>query len=407
MVMLRCVSCCLKSGDGMTILFWILLVIMFCTWIGYLAVLFVVNKFICQNIANKAGADNANKLVTVIVTAYNEERTIENRIRNIIASDYPNDKLEIIVASDGSNDTTDNIVNALSCKDKRIHLMTLGRGGKSAAQNKVIPCARGEIIVLTDAESVFDEYTIKNLVSGFSDDSIGCVTGKLLLEPSYNSISKSQGIYWEYELLMRALESGAGVLHTASGSIMAFRKSAFISFDCRYGDDCIIPLDMLERGYKMRHVDNAIAFDMFPSTIRSELKARIRMTQRNISCTLSKYQLLNPFFFGMRSFAILFHKIFRWLTPYFMILLLIVNATLYNSGIFYVIAIWMQLVIYSIGTIGFIAEKINIRIPVASQIFSFMLANAGFLVGVFKAMMGESVTSYSNIQQNNSGPVNR
>jgi len=334
----------------------------------------------------------------VLLSVHNEEHLIKKRIVNLLESDYPKDLIEVLVASDGSTDTTDEIVDSMNRVDSRIRLFKTKRGGKSAAQNKAVPYASGEVVVLTDAEAMFDKNTIKNLMKGFDDSKVGCVSGRLVLINSKSgSISEGQGFYWKYETLLRRLECRIGTLHTASGQIMAFRKNLFVPFDCNYGDDCIIPLDIISQGYRVIHEDTAIAYDTFPSTMEGELKARIRMTLRNITCTLGRHSMLNPVKFPLLSFSILSHKIFRWLTPYFMIALFIANFFMIEESSFYMLTFCCQLLFYLLGLIGFIAEKNSCRLPITSQVFSFILANVGFFIGVLKAGFGKRVTSYRNV----------
>ncbi len=217
-----------------------------------------------------------------------------------------------------------------------------------------------------------------------------------MIKNEYNSISEGHEFYWKYETLLRRLESKVGTLHTATGSIMAFRKNLFRPFEDKYGDDCVIPLDIISQGYKVVHDDKAIAYDTFPSTIERELKTRIRMTLRNITGTFSKFHLLNPFRFSLIFVSILSHKIFRWLTPYFMIVLFISNYLLLKESFFYKIILYCQLIFYFSGVIGFVAERNSYRIPIASQSFSFLLANIGFFFGVLKALFGQKIVAYRN-----------
>jgi cellulose synthase/poly-beta-1,6-N-acetylglucosamine synthase-like glycosyltransferase len=270
-------------------------------------------------------------------------------------------------------------------------------GGKSVAQNKALSHCKGEIIVLTDAETLFGRNTIKKLVQNFVNENVGCVVGKLVLGKGEGGIiSTSQGMYWNYEMLLRRLESAIGTLHTGSGVVMAFRKSLFKPFEPQYGDDCVIPLDILLQGYTVVHEDDAIAYDAFPETLQGELNARIRMTLRNFAGTLSRYPLLHPGQYPLIAFSILSHKIFRWLTPYFLLTLLSINLFNIHDWIGYRIMLSAQVLFYLLGGLGFIAEKFSFRVPVASQIFSFLLANVGFFIGVLKALLGMQVTAYSN-----------
>ena len=374
--------------------YWLAFLVLLHTWIGYPAFLLMLSG-LGRKKAEKTGEKELScPFLTVVLTVRNEEKNIGNRLQNILESDFPADLLEVLVASDGSSDRTEDITRSVAGLDSRVKLMALEGGGKSAAQNKAIISSKGEIIVLTDADTVFDRNTLINLVREFTGDDIGCVSGRLVVRSAGNSISESQGFYWRYETLLRRLEGRLGLLHTASGPVMAFRKSLFKPFDCCYGDDCIIPLDIISQGYRVVHSDLALAYDVFPSTMADELSARIRMTLRNFTCTLSKYNLLNPFKYPLISFSIASHKLLRWLTPYLMIVLFAANLYLFEVNIFYKISLYCQAVFYVLGLAGFYAEKTGHRVPLASQVFSFLLANIGFFLGVLKAGMGGKIAGY-------------
>ncbi len=375
----------------MKVVFWLAALIMAYTWIGYL--LFVKLLTWLRKTGNELGHP-VWPSVTVLLAVRDEERNIRQRINNLLDADYPEDRLEILVASDNSTDKTDEIVNSIASFENRLKLVKTEMGGKSVVQNRAIPLASGQIVVLTDAETLFAKDTIKTLLRNFTDNEVGCVSGRLVLKDGNSSISKGHGIYWSYEIVLRKLESDASILHTASGAIMAFRKDLFRPFDPKYGDDCIIPLNVISQGYKVIHEDNAVAYDAFPSTIKEELKARTRMTLRNITCTLSKYRLLNPFRFPLISHSILFHRVFRWLTPYFMIILFVNNIFLLHGGSFYQVLLCFQIAFYLFGLLGFIAEKNNLRIPFVNHIFTLVLANIGFFMGVLRALAGGNMIRY-------------
>jgi cellulose synthase/poly-beta-1,6-N-acetylglucosamine synthase-like glycosyltransferase len=366
------------------------LFILFYTWIGYLLLLLIVDRFKEIKISKEA----IFPFITILIPIYNEEEVIKRKITNLLESDYPADRLELLIVSDGSTDNSEQIVAEMGRTDPRLRLFKTPRAGKSGAQNRALPLARGEIVVLTDAGTVFEKDALKNLVSNFADGRVGCVTGRLNLLKDCTSISESQGLYWKFEILLRKLESRIGTLHTCSGALMALQKSLFVPFADRYGDDCIIPLDVLSQGYRIVQEDDAVAYDTMPSTMGGELRARVRMTLRNITCTLSRYSLFNPFKYGLISISVLSHKILRWLTPYFLIILFSSNLFLINAGAFYLLTFGLQLLFYGLGTLGYLAERQNRRIPVGSQIFSFLLANLGFFLGVLKAIKGQAITAY-------------
>ena len=378
----------------MMTIYWISALLILHTWIGYLVFLLLMSGLDRKKADKKEDKKLPCPFLTVILTVRNEEKIIGSRLQNILESDYPGDLLEIIVASDGSADKTEEIAEDFARLDSRIKLLAMEGGGKSAAQNRAITAAKGEIIVLTDAHTVFERNTLSILSSEFSDERTGCVSGRLVVRNAGNTISESQGFYWRYETLLRRLEGGLGLLHTASGPVMAFRTSLFKPFDCCYGDDCIIPLDIISQGYRVVHSDLAQAYDVFPSTMREELSVRTRMTLRNITCTLSKYNLLNPFKYKFISLSIFSHKILRWLTPYLLITLFAANLFILEINIFYKVSLYCQSAFYMLGLAGFYAEQKGRRIPLASQVFSFLLANIGFFLGILKAGMGRKITGY-------------
>lgn len=372
--------------------FWISLCLLIYTWMGYFFLLVLLVRFSRKTLNWRV----IYPPITVLVTAYNEEKSIEKRLNNLLCQDYAKGMLDILVASDGSTDRTNQIVEFCAENDNHVRLYAAKRQGKSATQNSAIPLAQGDIVVLTDADTVFKKDTLKQIARNFADSRVGCVSGRLILGDPTGSVAESQGLYWNFEMALRRMESQIGAMHTASGSIMAFRKDLFRPFDSKFGDDCIIPLDIIMQGYWIVHDDSAIAYDTFPASLRGELKARTRMTLRNITCTLSKYQLLNPFKYPLVSLAIVSHKLLRWLTPFFMLAALLSNIFLVNESVFYLLTAGAQVLFYSLGVVGFLAELLKFRIPVASQIFSFLLANLGFLLGVLKAVSGKHVTSYKN-----------
>ena len=373
--------------------FVIVLAMLAYTWLGYPLLLALAAAGKRKRGGGEARHD-AGLPVTVLIAARDEEDVIGGRIANILESDYPAGLLDVLVVSDGSTDATERIVSELAAGDPRVRLLRTAGGGKSQAQNQGVALARGRIVVLTDAGSMFGPGTIRSLARGFSRPEVGCVSGRMVLGDSRDAIGRSQGLYWRFEMLLRRLESAAGTMHTASGLAMAFRKELYSPVETAYGDDCAIPLDIIARGYRVAHADDADAFDEMPHDVRGELEARVRMTLRNITCTLSRHQLLNPFRHPVYAVSIVSHKLLRWLTPYLLILLMATNLLLLGNGALFPLIAAMQLCAYAAGLIGFAAERMGKRVPIASAAFSFALANAGFFLGVLYAMLGKRITNY-------------
>ena len=332
--------------------------------------------------------------VTVLITAYNEGEKITKRIENVLSCWYPYSLLEVLVASDGSTDTTDEQVTAIG--DERVRLFRPNhRVGKTDTQNKAVAEARGEIIVFTDADTVFAPDFLVAIVRPFRDLQVGGVDGNLLFVTEPGAISRSQGFYWAQELKIRTLESCLGWLAVGSGACLAIRKSLFRPMVATVGEDCLIPLDVVRQGHQMVHACEAIAYDCMPSDPRCEFRTRVRMTLRNWQGTWMYPDLLNPLRHPGIAFALWSHKVLRWLSPVFLLLWLGTGLVVLPYGIeIAALPSWFALVFIIAAVLGGVSQMIHYPIPKVGMIYSFCLANAGLLVGVLLALSGSRITTY-------------
>jgi len=379
----------------MLILFWFFLSLIFYIYCGY----FIFLKF--WNMLNKPKCMqkfiknyNVLPLISIILAVYNEEKIIAKRIENLLKQDYPRDKMEIVVASDGSTDRTVEIVRNFTNLNKNLKIIDFKRQGKAITHNNAIKFAKGEIVVFTDADTEFNKYFLKNIIKYFFDEKVGCVVGNLIYRTQRTNISESEGFYWKFEKKIRSLESDLGILATATGACMAVRKKLWKDLTPIDDSDFTTPLDVILQGYKVVYAPDAIAYDIPPSSIKGELKARIRQTSKNIIGTLKRWGwqgwIKHPFV----SWGLLSHKILRWFTPFFMIGAFISNLFILDKGIFYQLIFAGQVIFYLIAVIGMAGELFKIRIPLASTIFSFCVANIGMGIGVIKGFLGKVPAAY-------------
>lgn len=331
--------------------------------------------------------------ITVLLTVCNEERKVEHRIKNILDCDYPRDKLEILVASDGSTDRTEEIVAQLGQHFPVNLFRSGGRLGKTETQNRAIPTAQGEIIVFTDADTTFAKNFLHEIGRPFSAADVGMVTAHLLFSQGGNSVSKNQGYYWNYELQLRQLESDLGILAVGSGQAMAARKNLIRPMETFVGEDCLIPLDVVSQGHRVMHQKTAIALDQMEAQPEREFKTRVRMTLRNWLGTWHHSSLLNPVAHPGYAFSLMSHKILRWLSPFFLLVCSISLCLLLTENLYQLLFACMVL-FYALSALGWLGEKAGKNIPGASQGFGFLLANAGFFVGVLKALSGSRIVTY-------------
>lgn len=342
-----------------------------------------------QERAPAAVPDDALPTVTLLLTVHNEERNIERRLANILAQDFPKDRLDVLVASDGSTDRTDAMVEAYG---NPVRLIRADRLGKSGTQNLAVPEARGEVVVLTDADAEFAPDFLRRVAEAFVDPTVGCVTTELHMAQLGGAVSQGQGYYWSYELKIRALESRLGILAVASGQAMAFRRSAFVPLPRDVGDDCMIPLDVALQGLRVVHLKSARAWDSMAAEASGEFRARVRMTLRNWIGTWRRGALLNPLRYPGYAWALWSHKLLRWLGPVFLIAMTVSAAVLAVEGIWIPAALMGLL--YGAGLAGWWADRSGKSLPGAGTIYSFLLANLGFLVGLSKALAGQSIVQY-------------
>ena len=335
--------------------------------------------------------DGAWPAVTALLTVHNEGCQIEGRLINLSEQIYPGE-IEILVCSDGSDDRTDELASKFH-GPRSVRLLQTARLGKSGAQNIAMREAKGEIVVLTDAETRFDAKCIYEMVSAFAEETVGCITANLRFRNYAGAIAKNQGFYWKYELALRDLESRLGILAVTSGQAMAFRRKLFRELPPFAGDDCIIPLDVVDQGYKVIHCPSAVAHDNTERRAVRELRSRIRMTARNWTGMWLYPTLLNPVSKPGYALALWSHKLLRWLASSCLIwlpcgaLAMFVTSTQTLTAYFFA-------TFAAIAGIGWWADRNEKSIPIAGTVYSFCLANLGFLLGVIRAILGHRITSY-------------
>lgn len=363
------------------------------TWLVYPCLVWFLSRLFPRSIGIPESS-SARASVSIILPVHNEERCLAAKLQNCLELEYPGELLEVLVVSDHSTDNTERIVEEFSMRDPRVRLIrTEGRAGKSRAQNLAAEHAIGEILFLTDAGTLVRHDTLRQLTSHFVDRQIGLVTATLFLSEPANAIARGQGLYWRYELFLRQAESDLGVLATASGAAFTIRRSAFRPMAAFYGDDCILPLDVRLQGLRVLHDPNAVVFDSMPHTIEGELRARVRMTARNWTGTLSRTRLLNPFRYPMTSWALISHKLLRWLTPFLLVSIFLANTLLVLRGEF--VIFWLvQVIFYFAAVVGWIRLRKRERAGIFAHPFSFCLANLGFLLGMIQAFRSRRIVAY-------------
>lgn len=263
--------------------------------------------------------------VTVLVAAHNEAEVITQRIENLLSCDYPSERLQVLIASDGSTDGTEELVSSVN--DDRVTLIPLHPNrGKSFALNQAIPQARGEIIIMSDANTLFDDQALKQLVwrLGQSDHPLA-VCGKLILVDP-DSGDNVDSLYWRFESWQKKNEGRVAATLGANGGIYAFRRADYRSIpNNTILDDMTIPLLMkLHIGGSIVYDEKAIAYEDAAPSMADEFGRRVRIGVGAFQSIPLLWRLLLPRY-GFTALAFFCHKILRWFTPHFLLLSMLIT----------------------------------------------------------------------------------
>jgi cellulose synthase/poly-beta-1,6-N-acetylglucosamine synthase-like glycosyltransferase len=275
--------------------------------------------------------------VSVIVAAYAEHEVIAERVANIRALAYPADRLELIVACDGSPDATAERARAAGAD----LVLELPRGGKIRAQDAAVERARGEIVAFSDANVTWEPDALKRLVGPFADPRVGYVCGEVRLVDARGT--NQEGLYWRYELALRALESRLRSVTGGNGAIYATRREAYLIVDPIMGHDLSFPFNMVKRGWLALAVPEAQASEKMVPSIEGEFARKRRMMSHTWPIVL-RGGMLSPRGYGpLYAFMILSHRILRYLTPFLHVIALAANVALLGQGWVYAVTLALQL----------------------------------------------------------------
>jgi cellulose synthase/poly-beta-1,6-N-acetylglucosamine synthase-like glycosyltransferase len=272
------------------IIFWLSVAALGYAYIGYPLLLWCVSRLRARVV--KRGA--CTPTVSVIITAYNEERDLRGKLENTLALDYPKDKLEIIVASDCSSDRTDDIVREFAAQGVRLHRQSV-RAGKTAAQNAAVELAQGEIILFSDATTLYAPNVLRAITPNFADREVGCVAGRLIyIDPSETSVGQAAKSYWGYETFLKRHESRVWSLIGASGCLYAVRRAAYVPLYPEACSDFIIATKMVEQNLRAVYEPDAVCTEETNNRADQELRMRVRVITQTYTDLWRHRHMLNP-----------------------------------------------------------------------------------------------------------------
>lgn len=365
--------------------FYISLVLVFFAYFGYPLTLVLLSRIKKLKIQKSL---NYYPTVTFLITAFNEEKRIKDKLDNTLLLDYPKEKFQVLVASDGSTDATNEIIKSYEGFGVELYVVTK-RGGKENAQKEAIQKACGEIIVFSDVATMLEPMGIKNIISNFSDHTVGCVSSEDRLIGK-DGKPCGEGLYVKYEMWLRRIESDVNSLVGLSGSFFAARKDVCKDFSGDMQSDFRTLLSSIRLGFRGVSDPDALGFYQDLADEGKEFERKVRTVVRGLTVFFNNCEYLNPFKYGLFAYQLFCHKMLRWLVPFFLITAYVSNLILSFYSFFYGILLVLHTVFYAVAVWGKLRKtslpNIVLKIPMY-----FLIVNVAILIGWKRYLTGQRV----------------
>lgn len=329
-----------------------------------------------------------HQTVTVLVAAHNEEDVIDAKVANVLSTRYPRSLVEVVVASDGSTDLT--VEAARQAGAHRV--LDLPRVGKITALNAGVEASSGEVLVFTDADSLFCPETLDELMANFADSTVGGVSANEVSRTDVDApgVARGEGTYWRYEQWIKRYEDRVGSAVSASGRLYAIRSSLFRPSTITAGtDDFVISTQVVKAGRRLAFDQHAIVLVDAPLDATPELRRKVRVMNRGLRAAFSLGELLLPWRGGFYSVQVLSHKVLRRFLPFFLLTALAASAWLTTSSAFWWLVLGPQLIFYALALAGWVGRGREWgRARPLWVAYYFCLVNAAAAIAVLSVLGG-------------------
>jgi cellulose synthase/poly-beta-1,6-N-acetylglucosamine synthase-like glycosyltransferase len=382
----------LNVHAALTVLFWVLLVLAIYPFVLYPAVAYVLSRVWARPV-RKSGEPTPR--VSIVIAAHNEAACIRDTLANKLTLDYPRDRMEVIVVSDASVDGTDAIVQEFAGEGVRL-VRQSDRQGKSAALNLGVAVATGEILVFSDANSIYEPSALRALVRSFADESVGYATGKMIyVYPDGSPIGEGCSAYMRYENMLRAVETRLGSIVGVDGGVDAMRRSLYAPLRPDALPDFVLPLEVVRRGLRVVYEPAAVLRERSVTNRRDEYRMRVRVGLRALWSIRERPDLLNPFRYGFFAWQMLSHKVLRYGAFVPLLLLLVVNGALAVSSEFYRILFWLQCAGYAVAIPGFLLSDRHTLPTILALPYYFVLIQVASCHAMLKLLAGQKIVVWN------------
>ncbi len=375
-------------------IFWICAGLLAYVYLGYPLLVWLVSRVFPKPVKRSAIEPN----VTILITAFNEEAAIREKLENTLAIDYPPDKLEVLVASDGSTDATDEIVKEFADRGVKLFRQE-GRVGKTTTQNNAVEQAKGEIILFSDATTLYSKDVFDHILPPFADKIVGCVAGRLVyVDEHATTVGRGAQSYWSYETRLKSAESNACSLIGASGCLYAVRKNAYEPMYAEACSDFLICTNLFRQGYRSIFAPDAVCFEHTNRKSNDELRMRVRVISQTLTDLWRNRDMLNPLKSGFFAVELISHKLLRYAVPVLLTGMLIASLALAQNSITFAAIATVQILFYVLALAGWILERANLRPSLLAMPLYFVLANLASVVAFYKFLRGETYARWEPIR---------
>jgi cellulose synthase/poly-beta-1,6-N-acetylglucosamine synthase-like glycosyltransferase len=341
---------------ALEILFWLCAGLILWTQAGYAAALAGVARVLGPPLSGsrertqrspKGGAPKTSSppmslpALSLIVAAHNEQEVIAGKVANALALDYPRELLQVIVACDGCTDQTAARAGAAGAD----LVLELERGGKIRAQDAAVQQASGEIVAFSDANALWEPDSARSLVSAFEDPRVGYACGQVRFVQAAPGGGNQEGVYWRYELAVRALESRLSSITAGNGAIYATRRNSYIVVDAIMGHDLSLPFNIVKRGQRAVYMPAARASEKMVPSLAGEFARKRRMMSHTWPIVLRGGMLSPRGYPPGYALMILSHRLLRYSSAALHVLALVANIALVanGAGTLYIVTLGLQL----------------------------------------------------------------
>lgn len=375
--------------NTLEIIFWILLAIIFYTYIGYGIVLFFMIRIkrLFKKKKEIVLSDDELPEVTLLIAAFNEQDYVKAKVENTQSLNYPQHKLIQIWVTDGSDDATPELLKAYNNVEV---LHKPERNGKIAAMNRGVKFVKSPIVIFSDANTLLGKESIRKIAEMFADPKTGCVSGekRIFNADSEAASAAGEGIYWKYESTLKRWDAELYSAVGAAGELFAIRTELFKEVEAdTLLDDFIISLRVAMQGYKIDYDPEAYAIETASANVKEELKRKIRIAAGGIQSIVRLYPLLNIFKYGILSFQYISHRVLRWtITPLALVLMLLINIVLAPFSTLFLVILGLQILFYLSALIGWVLENKKLKVKIFFIPYYFFIMNYAVFMGFGRYM---------------------